>query len=98
MPTSHPTDKKTVSHWPQHVPLSNEEFARLQQLALHHTGIQMTESKRDLISLGAYKYGSDERVDLAIDMIEEMEGLLKQGLEERSSFEETVDLLLDMFG
>lgn len=60
--------------------------------------LSVYESKRDLISLGAYSYGSDEQVDIAIDMIEEMEDLLKQGLFEQTPFEETVELLLDMFG
>lgn len=56
------------------------------------------ESKRDLISLGAYEYGTDEEVDLAIDCIEEMNALLTQGLSEQTSLEETRDRLLDLFG
>ena len=56
------------------------------------------EAKRDLISLGAYQYGSDEKVDYAIDLIEELEAILKQGLEEHTSLEETVDRMLDIFG
>jgi ATP synthase in type III secretion protein N len=56
------------------------------------------ESQRDLISLGAYQYGTDEKVDLAIDYIEEMEDVLKQGLEEHTELGETVELLLDLFG
>lgn len=56
------------------------------------------EAKRDLISLGAYQYGSDEKVDYAIDLIEELEAILKQGLEEHTSLEETVDMMLDIFG
>ena len=56
------------------------------------------EEKRDLISLGAYEYGTDEEVDLAIDYIEEIEDVLKQGMDEFSELEETVELLLDLFG
>ncbi len=56
------------------------------------------ESKRDLISLGAYQYGTDDQVDYAIDLIEELEAILKQGLEEHTSLEETVDMMLDLFG
>ena len=56
------------------------------------------EEKRDLISLGAYEYGTDMEVDLAIDYIEEMEDVLKQGLDERTELTETVELLLDLFG
>lgn len=55
------------------------------------------ESKRDLISLGAYSYGSDEQVDYAIDIIEELETLLKQGLEEHTTLEDTIEQMLDIF-
>ncbi len=56
------------------------------------------EEQRDLISLGAYEYGTDMEVDLAIDYIEEMEELLQQGMQEFTELSETVDLLLDLFG
>ena len=56
------------------------------------------EEKRDLISLGAYEYGSDPDVDYAIDLIDEMEGFLQQGMREFSGFDETVERLLDLFG
>ncbi len=56
------------------------------------------EAKRDLISLGAYEYGTDEKVDFAIDLIEELEGILKQGLDEYTTLEETIERMLDLFG
>jgi type III secretion protein N (ATPase) len=56
------------------------------------------EEKRDLIALGAYQYGTDADVDYAIDLIEELEGILKQGLAERTPMEETVEMILDIFG
>lgn len=56
------------------------------------------EAKRDLIALGAYQYGTDADVDYAIDLIEELESILKQGLEERTPMDETVDMMLDIFG
>lgn len=56
------------------------------------------EEKRDLIALGAYQYGTDADVDYAIDLIEELEAILKQGLEERTPMNETVNLILDIFG
>ncbi len=56
------------------------------------------EEQRDLISLGAYEYGTDMEVDLAIDYIEEIEDLLKQGLDEHTPIEETREWLLDLFG
>lgn len=56
------------------------------------------ESKRDLIALGAYEYGSNEQVDYAIDLIEDLEDILKQGLEEHTSLDDTIDRMLDIFG
>lgn len=56
------------------------------------------EAKRDLIALGAYSYGVDENVDFAIDVIDELEGILKQGLEETTGLDETVNLMLDVLG
>lgn len=56
------------------------------------------EAKRDLIALGAYQYGTDPDVDYAIDLIEELEAILKQGLEERTPMDETVEMMLDIFG
>jgi len=60
--------------------------------------LSMYEEKRDLISLGAYEYGTDPEVDYAIDLIDEMEGLLQQGMDEFTPMEETVERLLDLFG
>ena len=54
------------------------------------------ESKRDLIALGAYAYGTDEEVDFAIDVIEELEAILKQGLDEFTELDETVERMLDV--
>ncbi len=54
------------------------------------------ESKRDLICLGAYDYGTDEEVDFAIDVIEELEGILRQGLDEYTELDETVERMLDI--
>jgi type III secretion protein N (ATPase) len=56
------------------------------------------EEKRDLISLGAYEYGTDPDVDYAIDLIDEMEAILQQGMEEFTPMEETVERILDLFG
>ena len=56
------------------------------------------EEKRDLIALGANQYGADADVDYAIDLIDELEAILQQGLEERTPMDETVNLMLDIFG
>ncbi len=70
----------------------SEAASRFREVLAHY------ESRRDLISLGAYEYGTDENVDFAIDVIEEMEAILKQGLQEYSELEETVDRMLDIVG
>ncbi len=51
------------------------------------------ESQRDLIALGAYRRGSDPRVDEAIDRMGAVEAFLAQGTRECAPFEETVDQL-----
>lgn len=55
------------------------------------------EKNRDLILLGAYNYGTDPKVDYAIDKIEEVETFLKQGTYESSPFEDTVQRMVEMF-
>lgn len=55
------------------------------------------EKNRDLILLGAYQYGTDPQVDYAIDKIEEVETFLRQRTEESCAFEDTVQMLIDMF-
>ena len=54
------------------------------------------ECKRDLISLGAYKFGTDPEVDEAIDLIGDIEGFLRQGLEECSPFDEAVERMKEI--
>ncbi|PLV58974.1 flagellar protein export ATPase FliI [Thermotoga sp. KOL6] len=55
------------------------------------------ESARDLIEIGAYKSGTNPLVDKALEMREDIEAFLKQGIFEKSSFEETVQRLLDLY-
>ena len=55
------------------------------------------EKNRDLILLGAYQYGTDPKVDYAIDKIEEVETFLKQGTFEQADFEECVQRMIEMF-
>jgi type III secretion protein N (ATPase) len=55
------------------------------------------EMQRDLILLGAYQYGTDPKTDDAIDKHDRIISFLKQGTDERSPFEETVQGLLSMF-
>jgi type III secretion protein N (ATPase) len=52
------------------------------------------EQKRDLISLGAYRAGSDARIDKAIAKNDVIEAFLRQGLHEAAHFDETRKRLL----
>ena len=55
------------------------------------------EEQKDLIMIGAYKRGSDKKVDFAIDKIDEINGFLKQGTHEPAMPPETLDRLKKMF-
>ena len=56
------------------------------------------EEKRDLILLGAYKKGSDPRIDAAIDKIGAIEAFLRQGSTDSTPFSETVERLIQLAG
>ncbi len=55
------------------------------------------EKERDLILIGAYEEGSDPKVDYAIEKIEEVNTFLKQGVDDKFTFEEAVALLKEIF-
>ncbi len=46
-----------------------------------------------LVKIGEYKRGSDKAADFAIDHVDAVNKFLKQGIEERCTFEETMQLL-----
>ncbi len=50
-----------------------------------------------LIKIGEYKRGADKAGDFAIDYIERVLKFLKQGVDEKCSFQETMQLLRGMF-
>lgn len=50
-----------------------------------------------LIKIGEYKRGADKAGDFAIDHIEKVLKFLKQGVEEKCSYEETMQLLRGLF-
>lgn len=52
----------------------------------------------DLINIGAYKSGSNPDIDYAITMIRQVNEFLKQDVEEKVSFEDSVERLRAMFG
>ena len=51
----------------------------------------------DLINIGAYVAGSSRMIDYAIDMMEKVNSYLKQEIEEKVSFEESIQQLEDLF-
>jgi len=52
----------------------------------------------DLISIGAYRHGANPAVDAAIALREEVDGFLRQRVDERSSYETARDQLLQLAG
>ena len=51
----------------------------------------------DLINIGAYKKGSSQNIDYAISRIDAVNDFLCQGTDEKFTFEETVQMLEDLF-
>lgn len=54
------------------------------------------KESEDLINIGAYKRGSNKKVDMAIELIDDIKEFLTQETSKSYSFEETNDLLLDI--
>ncbi|ACZ19565.1 flagellar protein export ATPase FliI [Thermanaerovibrio acidaminovorans] len=54
------------------------------------------EEAQDLVNIGAYKAGSNPRIDWALANLEDVRNFLRQGMHERSSFDETVSRLLEL--
>ncbi|MBO4512713.1 MAG: EscN/YscN/HrcN family type III secretion system ATPase, partial [Victivallales bacterium] len=46
-----------------------------------------------LLKIGEYQKGADKDTDKAIEKIDAVNGFLRQGLKEKNSFEETLQLL-----
>lgn len=47
----------------------------------------------DLINIGAYSKGTNKKVDMAIEKIEKINDFLKQGVHDRLTFDEVIELL-----
>ncbi|MBW4828681.1 MAG: flagellar protein export ATPase FliI [Clostridiaceae bacterium] len=54
------------------------------------------KESEDLINIGAYKRGSNKKVDIAIDLIDDIKEFLMQETSKSYTFEETSKLLLDI--
>ena len=53
--------------------------------------------REDEISLGAYARGSNHSVDRAMEMMDEMNAFLKQGIYEKDDLKSIVNKLVEMF-
>ena len=51
----------------------------------------------DLINIGAYKAGSNPEIDYAISKIQEVNAFLQQDVNDKFTFEETIQLLVHIF-
>ncbi|MCD6449971.1 MAG: flagellar protein export ATPase FliI [Thermotogaceae bacterium] len=54
------------------------------------------KSTKDLIDVGAYKKGTNPKIDVAIDMMDEINSFLRQGMYEKANYEATIDKLIKM--
>lgn len=68
-------------------PEHKKAAARLRQILAKYNEIEL------LVQLGEYKKGADPEADFALSHIDAVNAFLKQGLNEKSSFEETITLL-----
>ncbi|MDD3142305.1 MAG: flagellar protein export ATPase FliI [Lachnospiraceae bacterium] len=60
--------------------------------------LSVYEKNEDLISIGAYKAGSNPRLDFAISKIDQVNGFLKQGIREALTYEETIEKMEEILG
>ncbi len=56
------------------------------------------EKNLDLISIGAYKSGSNPKLDDAISKIDKINSFLKQGVSESFTMQQTLEMLADILG
>jgi len=95
----------SMGHYPAVDPLSSVSRVMVDVVSPEHLraarralGILATyREAEDLIQLGAYKHGSNPRVDEAIERIEDVQGYLRQDMYEKAAFEDSVQRLLNMF-
>ena len=55
------------------------------------SALAMYQETEDLIHIGAYRKGSDPRIDRAVSLIQPINGFLQQKTDELSSFDETIE-------
>ncbi len=55
------------------------------------------KNSEDIINIGAYMKGTNKKIDRAIDFNEAINSFLKQGVYEKSTFEESIKYMKDIF-
>ena len=72
-----------------------QEF--LPKVAYIRTVMSTYWDAQDLISIGAYKAGTNKKIDEAVDQIEYINALLKQQVGERFTFDDTMELVSQIY-
>jgi flagellum-specific ATP synthase len=81
----------------------NQSISRLMNIIVPQEHLSLSSKLRellgiyndnaDLISIGAYKPGSNPPLDIAVSKIDRINGFLKQGINENFSYEETIEMM-----
>ena len=58
--------------------------------------LSIYEKNEDLISIGAYKSGTNPKLDVAIAKIDKINEFLCQGIQENNSYEEILDKMKEI--
>ena len=72
--------------------------AHLKAAAKMREALSIYREAADLINIGAYVPGSNPKIDWAMTMIDNINAFLKQGVNEKADYKETVSRLRSMFG
>lgn len=68
------------------------------EMSRYIRGVMSTyKEAQDLITIGAYKKGSSRKIDEAVDLIDSINGLLRQRVDERFTYEDTMALLKQIY-
>ena len=58
--------------------------------------LSVYEQNSDLISIGAYKAGTNPKLDFAVSKIDKVNSFLKQGISEKFTYEETLEQMAEI--
>ena len=68
------------------------------EMSRYIRGVMSTyREAQDLITIGAYKKGSSRKIDEAVDLIDSINALLRQQVDERFTYDETMALLKQIY-